>query len=65
MTQKRDALARLTRDEMNAVVDAFELTVTDRRKRDGLIDVIATSKKATLGEILPVLPRERLNSSEG
>ena len=48
-------------DELNAVVDAFELTVTDRRKRDGLIDVIAASKKAILGEVLSLLPRERLN----
>jgi type I restriction enzyme M protein len=58
--QKRDVFAQLSRDELNQVVERFELAVTDRRKRDGLIEVIAASKKATLGEILPVIPRERL-----
>lgn len=60
MPSKRDVLAELTRDELLSIVDQFELSPPDRRKRDGLVDTVAASKKATLGEILPPLPRARL-----
>jgi type I restriction enzyme M protein len=60
MPSKRDILAQLSREELAIVVDQFELEVADRRRRDGLVDAIAASKRATLAEILPELPRERL-----
>jgi type I restriction enzyme M protein len=60
MPQKRDVLQHLTRDELLSVVERFELTPKDRRAKDGLIDAIAASKKATLIEILPDLSRDRL-----
>lgn len=60
MPQKRDVLPLLTRDELLSVVDRFELTPEDRRAKDGLIEAIASSKKATLAEILPELSRDRL-----
>lgn len=60
MPSKRDVLGELTRDELLAIVDQFELSPPDRRKRDGLVDTVATSKKATLAEFLPELPRDRL-----
>jgi type I restriction enzyme M protein len=60
MPQKRDVLPLLTRDELLAVVDRFELAPKDRRAKDGLVEAIAASKKATLAEILPELSRDRL-----
>jgi type I restriction enzyme M protein len=60
MAAKRVILAHLTRDELLAVVDRFELAPPDRRAKDGLVETIASSKKATLPEILPELPRDRL-----
>src|SRR5262245_35323555 len=60
MPHKRDVLQILTRDELLAVVDRFELSVADRRAKDGLIEAVAASKKATLLEVLPELSRDRL-----
>jgi len=60
MSSKRDVLSQLSREELFAVVERFELEVADRRKKDDLLEAVATSKKATLAEILPVLGRERL-----
>jgi type I restriction enzyme M protein len=60
MASKRDVLSQLSRDELLQIVDRFELTVADRRVRDGLIDAVASSKKATLTEFLPDLSRDRL-----
>ena len=60
MPSKREVLAQFTRDELLAVVDRFALAVPDRRVRDGLIDAVAASKKATLAEVLPELSRDRL-----
>jgi hypothetical protein len=59
---KRDVLSHLTRHELLAVVDQFELEVPDRRVREGLLDAVGASKKATLATILPDLPRERLKA---
>jgi type I restriction enzyme M protein len=60
MATKRDVLAHLTRDELLAVVDRFTLSVPDRRAKEGLVEAVAASKKATLAEILPGYARERL-----
>jgi type I restriction enzyme M protein len=60
MTSKRDVLSLLSRDELLAVVDRFELASPDRRAKDGLVETVASSKKATLAEVLPELPRDRL-----
>src|SRR5450432_1407801 len=60
MVQKRDVLQLLGRDELVAIVDRFELSPPDRRAKDGLIESVAASKKATLSEILPELSRDRL-----
>lgn len=60
MPQKRDVLQSMTRDELLFVVDRFELAPKDRRVKDGLVEAIASSKKATLAEILPALSRDRL-----
>jgi type I restriction enzyme M protein len=60
MPSKRDVLALLSRDELLAVVDRFNLSPPDRRAKDGLIDTIASSKRATLATVLPKLSLHRL-----
>jgi type I restriction enzyme M protein len=60
MPSKKDILTQLTRDELLTVVDRFEVSISDRRAKDGLIDAVAASKKATLVELLPDFPRDRL-----
>lgn len=60
MPSKRQVLELLSRDELTAVVDRHDLAVRDRRAKDGLIEAVAASKKATLPEVLSELPRDRL-----
>lgn len=60
MTSKRSLLELLTRDELIAIVDSFELQPEDRRSKAALVEAVAASKKATLGSILPDLSRDRL-----
>ena len=60
MATKRDVLAHLTRDELLVVVDRFTLAVPDRRAKEGLVEAVAASKKATLAGILPGYARDRL-----
>ncbi len=60
MTSKRHVLDQLKRDELIAAVERFELPVADRRVRNLLIDALASSRKATLAEILGALKRARL-----
>jgi hypothetical protein len=47
MRQKREILQLLTRDEL-AIVERFQVSVTDRRSKDALVDAVASSKKAML-----------------
>jgi len=56
---KRDVLAQLTRDELVAVVERFDLAVADHRKKDELIDAVASSKKATLAVLAIHQPSEK------
>jgi type I restriction enzyme M protein len=60
MPSKRNVLEQLKRDELLAAVDEFDLDVQDRRVRDQLVDALASSRKASLAEILGELPRTRL-----
>jgi type I restriction enzyme M protein len=60
MATKRDVLLHLTRDELLAAVDRFELTPPDRRGKDGILEAVAASKKANLPEVLADLSRDRL-----
>ena len=60
MSKKRDVLGVLKRDELLGVVDAYGLTVEDRRRKKLLIDGIAQSRKAKVEDILLDLPRQRL-----
>ncbi len=60
MPTKRAVLDHFKRDELIEVVDRFGLAVPDRRSKAGLIEAVASSRKATLAEILPVMKRDRL-----
>ena len=59
MPTKRDVLSQLTRDELLEVVDRFELSPPDRRAKEGIVETIAASHKATLSGILAETPRAR------
>jgi type I restriction enzyme M protein len=60
MPSKRAVLEQLTLDELRPLVERFDLAVTDRRVRQQLVDAVASSKRATLAEVLPALSRDRL-----
>lgn len=60
MTQKRDVLQLLSRDELATLVERFALTVTDRRTKDSLVEALASSKKVSLADALGDLTRDRL-----
>ena len=60
MPSKREIITLLKRDELNEVVDRFELDVADRRAKDGLVEAVAASRRASLEDILGGLKRERL-----
>lgn len=60
MTTKREILELLTRDELLAAVDRFALSIPDRRAKAGIVEGLASSKKATLPEVLADLSRDRL-----
>jgi type I restriction enzyme M protein len=60
MTTKRETLELLTRDELLAAVDRFQLNVADRRAKAGLVDAVASSKMATIPEVLADVSRDRL-----
>jgi hypothetical protein len=60
MPSKRDILGQLSRDELASVVDQYELSPAGRRKKDDLLEAVATSRKAKLEEILSEYTRDRL-----
>lgn len=60
MPTKRAILELLKRDELLVAVDSFSLEVSDRRSKAGLIEAVASSRKATLDAVLPNIPRARL-----
>jgi len=51
-----------TRDELLAVVDCFELSPPDRRATDGLVETVASSKKATRAELILESPGDGLSA---
>lgn len=60
MPSKRDVLAHLTREELVALTDTFDIAVEDRRSKEKMADAVAGSKKASLPDILADYPRDRL-----
>jgi type I restriction enzyme M protein len=57
---KRDVLDLLSRDELLDLADHFEVDVTDRRVKSQLVDALAASRRASLGEMLLTLSRDCL-----
>ena len=60
MPTKRAVLAELTRAELRANLDHYELAVDDRRVTAQLADALARSRNARLDEMLLRLSRDRL-----
>src|ERR1035437_5623918 len=60
MPKKRDVLSSLNRDELSEAIDRFEVTVSDRRVKDQLVEALAASHKATLPTVLEAFSRDRL-----
>lgn len=60
--QKRKALEALPLDFLKVVVDTFDLVVPDRRRREGLVDVIVRSRKIDFEEVLLALKRDELKA---
>ena len=52
MRSNRDVLSLVTRDEPVAVVRRSELTLSDRRATDVLVEPAAPSKTAALDDVL-------------
>lgn len=60
MPTKRQILEALTRDELLAVLDQYELEVADRRQKDDIVETLSGSGTADLSGSLASLPRKRL-----
>ncbi|HEY4183919.1 MAG TPA: DUF262 domain-containing protein [Polyangia bacterium] len=60
MTFKRRALGTLTRADLLEVGKTLEVHVSTAMRSEELIDAIASSKRATLEKILPILSRDAL-----
>lgn len=60
MPTKRELLTKLTTRELRESLDFHDLTVDDRRVRSQLVDALAGSRRARIGETLGRLPRGRL-----
>lgn len=52
MPKKRDLLHHLTRDELAAAVNEYDLPVADRRVKDQLVETLAGSRKVTVEDLL-------------
>ena len=60
MPTKRAILAELTSRELRTALAGYGLQVEDRRVKAQLVDAVARSRKARIGEILLDLSRDRL-----
>jgi type I restriction enzyme M protein len=62
MPTKRPVLDLLTRSELQALVERYDLTVEDRRVREQLVEAVAASRKVSLPEVLADFSRDRLKA---
>ena len=60
MPTKRAILTALTRDELRAAVDDYDVRVDDRRVKTQLVDALAGSRRVRLDDLLRGLSRNRL-----
>lgn len=62
MASKRSVLELLNRAELLSLLDVSGLSVTDRRKKELLVDALSSSKRARLPDYLATFPRIRLQA---
>ena len=62
MPTKRAILETIHRDTLIFLVEEFDLDVADKRRRDLLVEALATSRRATLPKILGSLKRDDLKA---
>ena len=60
MSRKREILELLTADELRGLADRFELPLTDRRAKDGMVDALSRAHRVKLDDALAEFPRARL-----
>ena len=60
MPTKRTILTALTRHELRATVDDYDVRVDDRRVKTQLVDALAGSRRIRLDDLLQGLSRDRL-----
>ena len=60
MQTKRTILTALTRHELRATVDDYDVRVDDRRVKTQLVDALAVQRRVRLGDVLQGLSRDRL-----
>ena len=60
MPTKREIFDLLYRDELLQILDAHNLQVPDRRKKDDIVEVIVRSKLVKIEDVLLGFPRARL-----
>ena len=60
MPTKRAILTALTRHELRAAVDDYDVRVDDRRVKTQLVDALAGSRRIRLDDLLQGLSRDRL-----
>ena len=62
MPTTRDILAQLSRDELLALLDAYEFDSPDDRSTAHLVEVLAATPELQSEDILPTFPRTRLKA---
>jgi type I restriction enzyme M protein len=60
MSKKREILDLLPRQELQSLLDIFDLEVDDRRVKDQLVEALGASRRASLEAVLGTLSRSRL-----
>ena len=62
MPSKRDILVQLTRDDLLDNLEYYDLEVADRRVKAQLVDALASSRQASIEEIMGDLSRDTLKT---
>lgn len=60
MPAKREVLELLAKNELVAVLDAHDVAVDDRRKKDAIVDALSRARSVKVEDVLRDLSRDRL-----
>lgn len=55
MPSKRQLLNQLTRPELQAIADQYQLEVADRRVNEQLVEVAASSRKIVIADVVATI----------